>query len=63
MSGLFVTLWTVVQQAPLSTEFSRQECWSELPCPPPGDLANPEIKLTSFMSLALTGEVFMTTAT
>ena len=38
---LFVTLWTVVHQAPLPMGFSRQEYWSELPCPPPGDLSNP----------------------
>ena len=35
---LFVTPWTVDCQAPLSMEFSRQEYWSGLPCPPPGDL-------------------------
>ena len=35
------TLWTVACQAPLSMEFSRQEYWSGLPCPPPGDLPNP----------------------
>ena len=33
-----VTLWTVVHQAPLSMEFSRQEYWSGLPFPTPGDL-------------------------
>ena len=32
---LFVTPWVVARQAPLSMEFSRQEYWSELPCPPP----------------------------
>ena len=32
---LFVTLWTVAHQAPLSMGFSRSEYWSELPCPPP----------------------------
>ena len=32
------TLWTVAHQAPLSMGFSRQEYWSELPCPPSGDL-------------------------
>ena len=31
-------------QAPLSMGFSRQEYWSGLPCPPPGDIPNPEIK-------------------
>ena len=35
---LFVTLWTVACQAPLSMGFSRQEYWSGLSCPPPGDL-------------------------
>ena len=42
---LFVTLWTVIHRAPLSMGFSRQEYWSGLPCPPPGDLPNPRIKL------------------
>ena len=41
---LFVTLWTVACQAPLSLEFPRQEYWSGLPCPPLGDLPNPGIK-------------------
>ena len=41
---LFVTLWTVACQAPLSMGFSRQEYWSGLPCCPPGDLPNPGIK-------------------
>ena len=39
---LFVTPWTVAYQASLSMGFSRQEYWSELPCPPPGNLPNPE---------------------
>ena len=39
-----LTLWTVARQAPLSMEFSRQEYWSELPCPSPGDLPQPGIK-------------------
>ena len=39
-----VTLWTVVRQAPLSMEFSRQEYWSGLPFPPPKDLPDPGIK-------------------
>ena len=33
---LFVTLWTVAYQAPLSKGFSRKEYWSGMPCPPPG---------------------------
>ena len=35
---LFMTLWIVAQQPPLSMVSSRQEYWSGLPCPPPGDL-------------------------
>ena len=42
---LFVTLWTVACQPPLSMGFSRWEHWSRLPCPPPGDLPNPGIEL------------------
>ena len=45
---LFATLWTVAHQAPLSMGFSRQEYWSGLPCPPPGDLPDPGIKPESF---------------
>ena len=41
---LFVTPWTVAYQAPLSMEFSRQEYWSGLPFPSPGDLPDPAIK-------------------
>ena len=38
-------------QAPLPVEFSRQEYWSVLPCPSPGDLPNPEIELASPVSV------------
>ena len=41
---LFVTPWTVVYQAPPSTRYSRQEYWSGLPLPSPGDLPNPGIE-------------------
>ena len=41
---LFATPWTVVYKAPLSMEFSRQEYWSGLPFPSPGDLPDPGIK-------------------
>ena len=44
---LFATLWTVALQAPLSMGFSRQEYWSGLPFPSPGDLPDPRIKLRS----------------
>ena len=47
------TPWTVDCQAPLSMGFSRQEYWSGLPCPPPGDLPDPGIELTSPVSPAL----------
>ena len=40
-----VTPWTVAHQAPQSMRFPRQEHWSGLPCPPLGDLPDPEIKL------------------
>ena len=42
-----VTLWTVAYQAPASMEFSRQEYWSGLPFPSPGDLLDPGIKFWS----------------
>ena len=41
---LFSTPWTVACQAPLSMGFSRQEYWSGLPFPSPGDLPNPGIE-------------------
>ena len=41
---LFATLWTVAHQAFLSMRFSRQDYWSGLSCPPPGDLSNPGIE-------------------
>ena len=44
---LFVTPWTIACQAPLSTGFSRQEYWSGLPFPSPGELLNPGIKTGS----------------
>ena len=44
---LFVTPWTVAHEAPLSMGFYRQEHWSGLPCPAPGDHPNPRIDLRS----------------
>ena len=41
---LFVTPWTIIYQAPWSLGFSRQEYWSGLPFPSPGDLPNPGIE-------------------
>ena len=54
---LFVTLRTVAHQAPLSMGFSRQKYWSGLPCPPPGDLPNPEIEPVALTFPALAGRV------
>ena len=45
--------WTVACQASLSMGFSRQEYWSGLPCPPPGDLPNAGIEPTSLTFPAL----------
>ena len=42
---LFATPWTVAYQAPLSMQFSRQDYWSGLPIPSPGDLPNPGIEV------------------
>ena len=55
---LFATLWTVAHQGPPSMGFSRQEYWSELPFPSPGDLPDPWIKLSSptLQADALTSE-------
>ena len=53
-----VTLWTIAHQAPLSMDFSRQEYWCGLPCPPPGDLPDPGIEPMSLMSPALEARFF-----
>ena len=58
---LFATLWTC--QAPLSMGFYRQEHWSGLLCPPPGDLPDPGIELASLMSPASVGWSFTVSAT
>ena len=60
---LFVNPWIIACQAPLSMGFSRQEHWSGLPCPPPGDLPDPGIKSASLMSPALAGGFFATSTT
>ena len=59
---LFAISWTIACQAPLSMGFSRQEYWSWLLCPPPGDLPDPGIKPVppalagSFFSISTTWE-------
>ena len=60
---LFVTLWTVAQQAPLSMGFPKQEYWSGLLCLPPWYLLNPGTEPTSLTSPTLAGRVFTTSAT
>ena len=50
---LFATQWTVARQAPLSMGFPRQEYWSGLPFPSPGDLADPGIETIPPVSPAL----------
>ena len=52
------SLQTVAHQGPLSAGFSRQEYWSGLPCPPPGDLPDPGNKLTSHASPELQVDFF-----
>ena len=47
---LFAIPWTVASQGPLSMGFSRQEYWSGLQCPLPGDLSDTGIEPTSLMS-------------
>ena len=48
----------IVHQAPLSMGFSRQEYWSGLPFPAPGDISDPGTESTSLMSPALAGRFF-----
>ena len=52
---LFATPWTIASQAPLSMEFSRQEYWSGLLFPTPGDLPNPRIEPMLLASPTLAG--------
>ena len=54
---------TVARQAPLSMGFSKQEYWSGLPWPPPGDLSDPGIEPVSLAASALEGKVFTTSGT
>ena len=60
---LFVAPWAAAHKAPLSMEFPRQEYWSELPFPTPGDLLNSGIKHVSLASPALAGGFFTTSIT
>ena len=60
---LFITLCTIAGQAPLSMGFSRQEYWSGLPCPPPGNLPGSGVKPTSLVSPMLAARFFTISAT
>ena len=61
---LFLTLWTLAIRLLWPWDwFSRQEYWSGLPCPPPGDLPDPGIKPVSLMSPELAGGFFTIRAT
>ena len=61
---LFVTPWTIAHQAPPSVGFSKQEYWSGLPFPSPGDLPDPGIKpespTDSNLDILTPGSVFLT---
>ena len=63
MSNSFDTPWTIACQAALSMEFSKQEYWSRLPFPTPGDLPDPGTEATSLASPALAGGFLTTSAT
>ena len=56
----FATPWIVAHQPPLSTEFSRQEYWTGLPFPTPGDLPDPGTEPASLAPPALAGRFFST---
>ena len=58
---LFVALWTIARQAPLSMEFSKQEYWNRVPFPTPGDLPHSRIKTSSLASPTLAGGLFTLT--
>ena len=58
----FAVLWTVVLQSPLSTQISRLDYWSGLPCPPSGDLPQPGIEQVTPGFPALAGEFFTTSS-
>ena len=60
---LFVTLWTIAHQVPLSMGFCRQGYWSGLPFLPPGSLPDPGIEPASYVAPALADRFFTTSAT
>ena len=63
VSDFFVTPWTVACETPPSMEFSRQEYWSGVTFPFPGDLPDPGIEPLSLESPALGGRSFISSTT
>ena len=61
--SLWTQLWTVAHQTLCPWEFSKQEYWVGLPCPPPGDLPDSGTEPNSLMSPTLAGEFFTTSTT
>ena len=59
---LLATLWTIARRLLCPWEFSKQEYWSGLPCPPPGDLPDLGLEPVSLTSPALAGRLFTTSA-
>ena len=59
MSDSFATPWTAAHQVSLSMGFSKQEYWSGLPFPLPGDFPNPGTELVSPTTPALAGRFFI----
>ena len=57
---LFAAPWTIARQAPLPMGLSRQECWSGLTFPPPGDRSDPGMELSSLAFSASVGRFFIT---
>ena len=63
MPDFSLTPWTVALQAPLSMGFPREEYWSGLPFPCPGNLPDPGIETRSLASSVLAGRLFITSVT
>ena len=61
--SLRLYLWSTAHQSPLSMGFSRQDYWSGLPFPSPGDLPNPRMEPESLKSPVLTGRFFTISTT
>ena len=58
VASVFVTVWTIAHQAPLSMGFPKRKYWSGFPFLPPGDLLDPKMEPKSPVSPALVGGLF-----